>query len=216
MTIRIKKHLFDILGKIIFVLVLATSAYYIGTFLPNDYALRDFEERKEHEFAERFQAFTSEPSFEYTDNKTFIQAVYSCINYLNYTHDKEYRVPTAIIASMAIIESAYGTSRFATEGNALFGLRTWDLDNVPHMKPLAIPNAKFGVKKYKTKCESVDDMINNINNHPAYELFRVERHKQLQKGFWNYEKLVQGLKAWSVNSEYTKMILQTIKDNNLR
>ena len=35
---------------------------------------------------------------------------------------------------MAIIESAYGTSRFATEGNALFGVRTWDLDNVAHMK----------------------------------------------------------------------------------
>ena len=69
---------------------------------------------------------------------------------------------------MAIIQSAYGTSRFATEGNALFGVRTWDLDNVAHMKPWHI-NAKFGVKNTKPKCGSVADVIDILNRHPAYE-----------------------------------------------
>lgn len=39
---------------------------------------------------------------------------------------------------MAGVESGWGTSRFATEGNALFGVRTWDLETVPHMKAKVI------------------------------------------------------------------------------
>ena len=112
---------------------------------------------------------------------------------------------------MAIIESAYGTSRFATEGNALFGVRTWDLKNVAHMKPLAIPNAKFGVKKYKSKCQSVADVIDILNRHPAYEEFRIERSKQLDSGNINYTTLVNGLKAWSTNDQYSIIILDKIK-----
>ena len=214
MSIRIKKHLTAIFAKILLVAILTVIAYTLGTFLPNHYAMKKFETQKEHEFSERFQAFTSEPAFDYVDNETFVSAVYKCINYLNYTQDKEYRVPTAIIASMAIIESAYGTSRFAREGNALFGVRTWDLSQ-PHMKPLGIPDAKFGVKKYATKCESVKDMIRIVNNHPAYTDFREERAKQLDMGFWDYNKLVVGLSAWSVNEKYTDMIIKTIESNNL-
>ena len=50
---------------------------------------------------------------------------------------------------MVIIESAYGTSRFATEGNALFGVRTWDLDNVAHMKPWQHPMQNLESKNTK-------------------------------------------------------------------
>ena len=116
---------------------------------------------------------------------------------------------------MAVVESAYGTSRFATEGNALFGVRTWD-DKVPQMKPLGIPNAKFGVKKYKTKCQSVADVIDILNRHPAYEEFRGERTKQLNSGVINYSKLVNGLKAWSTNDQYSIIILDKIKSLNAK
>ena len=112
---------------------------------------------------------------------------------------------------MAGIESAWGTSRFATEGNALFGVRTWDLDNTPHMKALGNPDANWGVKKYKTKCQSVADVIDILNRHPAYEGFRVERTKQLNSGNINYTKLVNGLKAWSTNDQYSIIILDKIK-----
>ena len=36
---------------------------------------------------------------------------------------KEFR---EIIHAMAVLETGYGTSRFAIEGNNLFGIRTWD------------------------------------------------------------------------------------------
>ena len=116
---------------------------------------------------------------------------------------------------MADVESASGTSRFAVEGNALFGVRTWDLKNVPHMKPQAIPNAVFGVKKYKNKCQSVADVIDILNRHPAYKDFRTERNKQLKDAYWNYEKLMPLLAAWSTNPEYGNIVLKRMKELKL-
>ena len=107
-----------------------------------------------------------------------------------------------------------GNSRFAVEGNALFGVRTWD-DTVPQMKPLDLPDAKFGVKKYTTKCGSVKDMIRILNTHPAYKEFRIEREKQIDAGRWDYEKLLAGITAWSTNPQYAKIIWTAIVDNNL-
>ena len=115
---------------------------------------------------------------------------------------------------MAGVESNWGVSRFATEGNALFGVRTWDL-TTPHMKPLENLDALFGVKKYSTKCDSVKDMIRILNTHPAYEEFRKERAKQLDKGNWDYRKLLNGITAWSTNPKYIDLIWSTIVDNNL-
>jgi Bax protein len=156
-----------------------------------------------------------EPEFEYTDKTSFINATSNCVAYLNWTTEKDKRVPISIIIAMAGIESAWGTSRFATEGNALFGVRTWDLENTPHMKALGNPDASWGVKKYKTKCESIKDMIRILNTHPAYEKFRGYREEQIADGEWNYSELLSGMTAWSTNPDYQKIILSTIVDNKL-
>ena len=116
---------------------------------------------------------------------------------------------------MAGVESAWGTSRFAKEGNALFGVRTWDLKNTPHMKAKENPDASWGVKKYKTKCQSVKDMIRILNTHPAYSQFRIDREKQIDKGKWDYRVLLKGMTAWSTNPDYHEIILQSIVDNKL-
>ncbi|SVD15173.1 uncharacterized protein METZ01_LOCUS368027, partial [marine metagenome] len=134
--------------------------------------------------------------------------------YINFTTERQDRIPTSIIIAMAGVESAWGKSRFAVDGNNLFGIRTWDL-NLPHLKPKDIPDAKFGVKMYETKCDSVKDMINILNNHPAYEDFRIERAKQLKNNKWHYQKLLAGIKAWSTNVKYPAMIYATIVDKQL-
>jgi uncharacterized FlgJ-related protein len=78
------------------------------------------------------------------------------------------------------------------------------------MKPAAIPNAKFGVKKYETKCQSVADVIAIINRHPAYKEFRAERdHNKYEP---NITKMVFGLSAWSTNEEYPQIILRKIEE----
>ena len=211
----VKKYFkrFVYLGIAVVFVIVAT--YVAGTFNPNDHVITRIEDefhKKEMRIIEELGL--KEPEFEFTDKTSFINATSNCVAYLNWTTDKEKRVPISIIIAMAGIESAWGTSRFAREGNALFGVRTWNL-NTPHMKPLDLPKARFGVKKYTTKCESIKDMIRILNTHPAYEKFRIEREKQLETGKWNYRPLMMGMTAWSTNPDYAEIILQTIVDNKL-
>ena len=192
------------------------STYVAGTFNPNRFVIKQIEDevhKKEMKIVEELGLM--EPEFEFNDKVSFINATSRCVSYLNWTTDKDKRVPISIIIAMAGIESAWGQSRFAQEGNALFGVRTWDLENTPHMKALGNPDADWGVKKYQTKCDSVKDMIRILNTHPAYEKFREYREVQLKTGQWNYSQLLSGMTAWSTNQDYQKIILNTIVDNKL-
>jgi len=212
----VKKYLkrFVYLGVVVGFVIVAT--YIAGTFHPNEHVITKIEDefhKKEMRIIEELGL--KEPDFEFTDKVSFINATSNCVAYLNWTTDKEKRVPISIVIAMAGIESAWGQSRFAREGNALFGVRTWDLDNTPHMKALGNPDANWGVKKYKTKCQSVKDMIRILNTHPAYDKFRKYRAEQLEEGVWNYSQLLSGMTAWSTNPDYQNIILATIVDNKL-
>jgi hypothetical protein len=201
-----------ILIKVLIAALVIVGAYGFGTFKPNPWVVKSIQQEEDKKMVELAKEFgLHEPDFTFKNNAEFVTSMNKCIDYLNWTTASDQRIPRDILVAMAIIESAYGTSRFATEGNALFGVRTWDLKNVAHMKPLAIPNAKFGVKKYKSKCQSVADVIDILNRHPAYEEFRIERSKQLDSGNINYTTLVNGLKAWSTNDQYSIIILDKIK-----
>ena len=113
---------------------------------------------------------------------------------------------------MAIIESAYGTSRFAIKGNNLFGIRTWD-KNVAQMKPKENPNAEWGVKTYITKCKSVIDMISILNRLQVYEEFRKERERQRESEMNNIDLMINHLSAWSTNPAYTALVKQKAKES---
>ena len=206
--------------KLILITAVITTAIIIiafvtGTFYPNKWTKQKIEKIfHKAEVEEATYLGFAQPEFFYNDKKTFIEATGKCVDFLNFTTDRGSRVPTSIIIAMAGIESAWGKSRFAIEGNALFGVRTWDM-TVPHMKPQDLPDADFGVKKYDTKCDSVKDTIRILNTHPAYEKFRDERKKQLDTGVWNYKQLLQGITAWSTNPRYIEIIWIAIVDNNL-
>ena len=211
-----KKYLKRFIYFCVAVAFVIAGAWVAGTFNPNDYTVQKIEDefhKKEMRIIEELGL--KEPEFEFSDKVSFINATSTCVSYLNWTTDKDKRVPISIIIAMAGIESAWGTSRFATEGNALFGVRTWSLDTVPHMKALGNPDANWGVKKYQTKCNSIKDMIRILNTHPAYEKFRLARAEQLDDGKWNYRQLMLGMTAWSTNPDYAEIILQTIVDNKL-
>jgi len=192
------------------------ATYVAGTFNPNKHTISKIEaEVHEKEMKIVEELGLKEPEFEFTDKTGFINATSRCVAYLNWTTDKDKRVPISIIIAMAGIESAWGTSRFAKEGNALFGVRTWSLDTVPHMKALGNLDATWGVKKYSSKCLSIKDMIRILNTHPAYDKFRQYRAEQLKVGKWNYRQLMSGMTAWSTNPDYAEIIVQTIVDNKL-
>ena len=197
------------------IIIAVSIAYGIGTFKPNDWARSKIERVTENRLIEEAKEYGFHaPEFRYTDQASFIKTVNLCVNYLNMVTGPHRRIPSEINIGIAMIESANGTSRFAVEGNALFGVRTWDPAE-PQMKPLQIPNAKFGVKKYMTKCESVADVITILNRHPAYEAFREERDRQVDRDSWNYRKLAKLLTAWSTNPDYPDLIINIIQENNL-
>lgn len=212
----VKKYFKKILYLSVAIVFTIIGAWIAGTFHPNDYTVTKIEEefhKKEMRIIQELGL--KEPDFIFNDKLSFINTTSTCVAYLNWTTDKDKRVPISIIIAMAGIESAWGTSRFAREGNALFGVRTWDLENTPHMKALGNLEANWGVKKYDTKCQSVKDMIRILNTHPAYEKFREYRTEQLSTGKWNYGELLSGMTAWSTNPDYQKIILATIVDNKL-
>ena len=201
---------------ILLVTIIIGGSFVSGTFYPNSWTVEKIEDEIHKKELNQVQMLgLTEPEFEYNDKATFLKATKKCVEYLNYTTDRMSRVPTSIVMAMAGIESGWGTSRFATEGNALCGVRTRSLKTVPHMKALGNPDAPWGVKKYTTKCQSVRDMIRILNNHPAYEDFRIEREKQIDKGKWDYRSLMVRMSAWSTNPDYAEIILQAIVDNKL-
>ena len=120
-----------------------------------------------------------EPEFIYNNSEEFIESLNNCIGWVERNTTIWQNVPREIIIAQAVLESAYGTSRFAKEGNNLFGVMTFNLDK-PHLKPLGNKNSKFGAKIYQNKCESVKDYIIVLNTGSAFTHFRELRFQMLK------------------------------------
>jgi len=84
-------------------------------------------------------------------------------------------VPRSLVFVQAAKESGWGTSRFALQGNNLFGQRCYS--SGCGIAPAGIqPGAKFGVARFSTVSASVASYVRNLNTHPQYEEFRRQRH----------------------------------------
>ena len=150
-----------------------------------------------------------QPEFTFTNSEQFISALESCISWIEKDTTIYQNVPREITIAQAVIESDYGRSRFAKQGNNLFGVRTWDL-KTPHIKPFNDKNSIFGLKVYKTKCDSVKDYIRILNTGSAFEEFRQLRFKMLKKDNIDPLLLVEKLKRFATDPDYIKIIKKTI------
>ena len=125
-------------------------------------------------------------------------------------------VPTSIALAQAAKESGWGTSRFALEGNAIFGQWTWDgvgiepldkSDDQGH-KILKFPILRASVKAY----------ITNLNTHPSYKNFREKRLmlRQSNKALSGID-LIHELENYAeTGKEYTRILEQIIEQNDLQ
>ena len=126
-------------------------------------------------------------------------------------------VPVSLAIAQAAKETGWGTSRFAIEGNALFGQWTWSGEGI---KPAGVnsEDAKHKVMKFKVLKASVRAYQRNLNTHGSYKNFRSERAKMRD----NDEKLDSLIladyldKYAATGKEYTKIIKQIIKQNSLQ
>tara|TARA_B100001057_G_scaffold189092_1_gene189891 strand:- start:884 stop:2050 length:1167 start_codon:yes stop_codon:yes gene_type:complete len=125
-------------------------------------------------------------------------------------------IPVSLAIAQAAKETGWGTSRFALEGNALFGQWTWSGDGI---KPAgAESDTKHKVMKFKVLKASVRAYQRNLNTHSSYKNFRQLR-AQLRD---DSEKLDSLLLADQLDSyaetgdEYTKILKQIINQNSLK
>ena len=196
---------------LLFWVATVSGAYFTGTNQPNKWVVAELTKEVQNKVQSEWENYGFyEPEMDYNDNLSFVKAVTRCIDYINLTTPVEQRVPREIIVAMAVIETGYGTSRFALKGNNLFGVRTWNKDDA-QLKPKDNPDVVWGVKTYITKCQSVMDMVSIINRLPVYEDFRVIRTHQLTSGDKDIFALVPALSEWSTNPAYTNLILSKIK-----
>ena len=124
-------------------------------------------------------------------------------------------IPVSIALAQAAKESGWGTSRFALEGNAIFGQWTWTGQGIEPLnkgkheghKILRFPILRASVKAYK----------NNLNTHKVYSEFREKRSKLRKRN-----RKIKGTeltdtldKYAQTGKEYTKILEQIINQNDL-
>ena len=118
------------------------------------------------------------PEIDTSSNKVFVQSLNNCINYLYQSIEPEHQIFNELIIAQAVIETGWGKSRFANEGNNLFGIRTWDIDE-PHLLFNNDLN-KFVRELHNSKCESVVDYLHILNNVHAFKELREARASKYQ------------------------------------
>ena len=115
-------------------------------------------------------------------------------------------IPASLAIAQAAKESGWGTSRFALEGNNLYGIKTWTKTE-PNMLPLGKQDSRFSMRVFLTKCDSVKEYVRILNNHPAHKEFR---NKRLETK--NAIKLAPTLTKYSeLGDEYTRRLISVIK-----
>ena len=124
-------------------------------------------------------------------------------------------IPTSIALAQAAKESGWGTSRFALEGNAIFGQWTWSGQGIAPLDRESNKNHK--ILKFPILRASVKAYQNNLNTHKSYSKFRQKRLALRDKN-----KKIKGLELTETlnnyaqtGSEYTKILNQIIKQNRL-
>ena len=124
-------------------------------------------------------------------------------------------IPVSVAIAQAAKESGWGTSRFALEGNAIFGQWTWNGRGIAPLlrtkteshKILRFPILRASVKAYK----------NNLNTHKSYKDFREKRLSlRLKRKPIKGMKLIHTLDNYAETGvEYTKILAQIIEQNSL-
>tara|TARA_Y100001970_G_scaffold291939_1_gene431129 strand:- start:935 stop:2053 length:1119 start_codon:yes stop_codon:yes gene_type:complete len=124
-------------------------------------------------------------------------------------------IPVSLAIAQAAKETGWGTSRFAQQGNALFGQWTYDDNGI---KPAGSDiGDTHKVMKFKILKASVRAYQRNLNTHKSYKKFRKVRAIQRDVyGSLNSLELVKYLDKYAeTGDEYTKILKQIIEQNKL-
>ena len=124
-------------------------------------------------------------------------------------------IPVSIALSQAAVESGWGTSRFASEGNALFGQYVWGEGKgiVPEERS---ESEIHEIKSFKNLKGSVSSYMKNLNSNYHYDEFRLNRFVMRKNGIkLDGIELSQYLYNYSTDQGYPEKIKLIIQSNDL-
>ena len=124
-------------------------------------------------------------------------------------------IPVSIALSQAAVESGWGSSRFASEGNALFGQYTWG-DGKGIVPEERSEDEIHKIKSFQNLRSSVSSYMKNLNSNFHYDEFRLNRYVMRKNeialdGIY----LSDFLYNYSTETDYPEKIKKIIKSNDL-
>jgi len=125
-------------------------------------------------------------------------------------------IPTSLAIAQAAKETGWGTSRFAQEGNALFGQWTWSGEG---LKPKKAEEGKgHKVMKFNVLQASVRAYQRNLNTHSTYKDFRKARaeFRDLNKPLDSIELSTHLNKYAETGNQYVEVLQKIITQNKLK
>ncbi len=124
-------------------------------------------------------------------------------------------IPPSIAVAQMIEESGWGTSRFAADGNALFG--QWSYEGGLKPRKQRAEKGDYRIKAFETPLASVRAYMRNLNSNQAYEGFRLGRAGQREKGeTLSGVRLLHTLSKYSERgAAYTQTLRHIISKNRL-
>ena len=125
-------------------------------------------------------------------------------------------IPVSLAIAQAAKETGWGTSRFAQEGNALFGQWTWSGEGLKPKK--AEEGADHKVMKFNILQASVRAYQRNLNTHQTYKDFRKARAelRDSKKPLDSIKLSVYLNKYAETGNQYVEVLQKIIKQNKLQ
>jgi len=125
-------------------------------------------------------------------------------------------IPVSLAIAQAAKETGWGTSRFAQEGNALFGQWTWSGEGLKPKDAEADEGHK--VMKFNVLQASVRAYQRNLNTHRTYREFRKARAelRDLNRPLDSLELSKYLNKYAETGNQYVEVLQKIIKQNNLK
>jgi len=124
-------------------------------------------------------------------------------------------IPVSIALSQAAVESGWGSSRFASEGNALFGQYIWG-DGKGIVPEERSEDQIHKIKSFKNLKSSVSSYMKNLNSNFHYDEFRLNRYVMRKNGMdLDGIYLSEFLYNYSTEKDYPEKIKKIIQSNDL-
>lgn len=168
--------------------------YYIGTFNPNHFIMRDF----------------PDPSFHYTNKEEYVDRINQCVDKIESTITRNNYIPRNMIIAQSVLETGWGESDLAKDSNNLFGIKAFS-NKVPHRH--AKENTDVMYRVFLNKCDSVKEYYRLLNTHEAYYKFRKYRtYTLLNNKSMNPKVAVKTMDRYSETPDYADRVIRIIKD----